>query len=62
MERLTTLRAWHIAAVALILLHTLSFLYALTMALTIGAFGAVLMLAYLDIRVMLSLSHLYLRK
>lgn len=62
LNRLTTLRAWYIAAVALILLHTLSFLYALTMALTIGAFGAVLMLAYLDVRVMLSLSHLYLRK
>lgn len=62
LNRLTTLRAWYIAAVALILLHTLSFLYALAMALTIGAFGAVLMLAYLDVRVMLSLSHLYLRK
>lgn len=62
LNRLTRLRAWYIAAVALILLHTLSFLYALAMALTIGAFGAVLMLAYLDVRVMLSLSHLYLRK
>lgn len=62
LNRLTTLRAWYIIAVALVLLHTLSFLYALAMALTIGAFGAVLMLAYLDVRVMLSLSHLYLRK
>lgn len=62
LNRLTTLRAWYIVAVALILLHTLSFLYALAMALTIGAFGAVLMLAYLDVRVMLSLGHLYLRK
>lgn len=62
LNRLTRLRAWYIVGVALILLHTLSFLYALAMALTIGAFGAVLMLAYLDVRVMLSLSHLYLRK
>lgn len=60
--RITTLRGWYVVAIALVLLHTLSFLYALAMALTIGAYGAVLMLAYLDFRVMLSLGHLYIRR
>lgn len=60
--RTTRLRLWLIVAIALILLHALSFLYALAMALTIGAFGAVLMLALLDAVVIIPLTELYTRK
>ena len=47
-------------AVSFVLLHAFSFLYALTMALTIGAFGAVAMLAFLDMMVLIPLADLYL--
>ena len=60
--RTTTLRLWLLVAIALILLHSLSFLYALAMALTLGAFGAVLMLALLDMLVIIPLAELYARK
>ena len=60
--RTTRLRLWCLVAIALILLHALSFLYALAMALTIGALGAVLMLALLDILVIIPLIELYIRK
>lgn len=60
--RLTRLKLWLLVAVALILLHALSFLYALAMALTIGAFGAVAMLALLDVLVIVPLTELYLSK
>lgn len=60
--RTTRLRLWYLVAIALILLHALSFLYALAMALTIGAFGAVLMLALLDALVIIPLVELYTRK
>lgn len=56
----TGLREWLVIAVGLILLHALSFLYALAMALTIGAFGAVAMLAFLDMMVLIPLSDLYM--
>lgn len=58
--RITSLKLWILCAVALILLHALSFLYALAMALTIGAFGAVAMLAFFDIMVLIPLADLYL--
>lgn len=58
--RITSLKVWILCAVALILLHALSFLYALAMALTIGAFGAVAMLAFFDIMVLIPLEDLYL--
>lgn len=58
--RITSLKVWILCAVALILLHALSFLYALAMALTIGAFGAVAMLAFFDIMVLIPLADLYL--
>lgn len=62
------LMLWHIsgvkiflpAAIFCILLHSYSFLYALSMALTIGAFGAVAMFAFWDIVIVISLSDLYL--
>lgn len=62
LHRLTSLRCWYLIAIAFILLHSLSFLYALAMALTIGAFGAVLMLAYLHVKVILALTDLYISK
>ncbi|MBQ6688535.1 MAG: M20/M25/M40 family metallo-hydrolase [Bacteroidales bacterium] len=56
----TGLRLWLVIAVGVILLHAFSFLYALAMALTIGAFGAVAMLSFLDMMVLIPLSDLYL--
>ncbi len=58
--RLTSLRLWFLLAIGLILLHAFSFLYALAMALTIGAFGAVAMLAFCDIMVLIPMADLYL--
>ena len=57
---LTNLKLWIVAAVALILLHVFSFYFALSMALTIGAFGAEMMLAFLDIMVLIPMADLYL--
>lgn len=47
-------------SIAMILLHAFSFLYALVMALTIGAYGAVAMLAFCDFMVLIPLADLYL--
>ncbi len=58
--RSTTLKFWLLAAMALILLHAFSFFYALAMALTIGAFGAVAMLAFLDLMVLRPVTYFYL--
>ncbi len=58
--RLISWKIWLLAAIALILLHAFSFLYALAMALTIGAFGAVAMLAFLDLMVLIPLADMYL--
>ena len=58
--RLTSLKLWMLCAIALILLHAFSFLYALAMALTIGAFGAVAMLAFIDIMVLVPMADIYL--
>ena len=57
---LTNLRVWLLAAIVLILLHAFSFYYALAMALTIGALGAVMMLAFFDVMILIPLSDLYL--
>ena len=57
---LTNLRVWLPVAIVLILLHAFSFYYALAMALTIGALGAVMMLAFFDIMVIIPLADLYL--
>ena len=57
---LTNLRIWLVAAVGLILLHALSFYFALSMALTIGALGAVMMLAFFDIMILIPLADLYM--
>ena len=57
---LTGLKIWLPVAIFAILLHVFSFYFALSMALTIGAFGAVMMLAFFDIMVMIPLADLYL--
>ena len=57
---LTNLRIWLPIAIVMILLHAFSFYYALAMALTIGALGAVMMLAFFDIMVIIPLADLYL--
>ena len=57
---LTGLKFWLPAAIFAILLHVFSFYFALSMALTIGAFGAVMMLAFLDIMVLIPMADLYL--
>lgn len=57
---LTSLKLWLVAAIGLILLHAFSFFYALAMALTIGAFGAVAMLAFIDLMVLIPLADLYM--
>ena len=58
--RMTTLKAWIPVAIVMILLHAFSFLYALSMALTIGALGAVAMIAFLDMMVLIPLGDLYI--
>lgn len=58
--RLTSFKLWLPLAVALILLHAFSFLYALAVALTIGAFGVVAMLAFLDLMVIIPMIDLYI--
>ena len=58
--RLTSLKVWLPVSIAMILLHAFSFLHALAMALTIGAFGAVAMLAFCDIMVLIPMADLYL--
>lgn len=58
--RTTSMKFWLLCAIFIILLHALSFLHALAMALTIGAFGAVAMLAFCDLMVLIPLADLYL--
>ncbi len=60
--RATRLKVWLLAAITITLLHAFSFLYALAMALTIGALGAITMLAVCDILILLPLSDLYCSK
>ena len=57
---LTSLKVWIPVAIVAVLLHVFSFYFALSMALTIGAFGAVMMLAFFDIMVLIPLADLYL--
>lgn len=57
--RLIPARVWLLAAMVLTLLHAFSFLFALSMALTIGALGAVMMIAFIDIMLLIPLADLY---
>ena len=56
----TSLKVWLLAAIVLILLHAFSFLFALAMALTIGAYGVIALLAFLDMMVLMPLADLYI--
>ena len=56
----TSLKVWLVIAVGMILLHAYSFYFALAMALTIGAYGAVAMLFFFDIMVLIPFADLYL--
>ena len=58
--RLTSWKLWIPLAAAVIMLHAFSFLHALAMALTIGAFGAVAMIAFMDLTVLIPLIDSYL--
>lgn len=58
--RLTSLRFWLLAAIFATLLHAFSFLFALSMSLTIGAYGAVMMLAFIDVMMLIPLADLYM--
>lgn len=60
--RISKQKIFTLLAIGLILLHAFSFLHALAMALTIGAFGAVLMLALLDLLAIIPLADIYLTK
>lgn len=57
---LTSLRVWLFVAILATLLHAFSFLYALSMALTIGAFGAVMMIAAIDLMMLIPMADLYM--
>lgn len=58
--RLTGIKEGLLIAFAAILLHALSFLTNLALALTIGAFGAIALLAFFDLMVLIPMADLYL--
>ena len=60
--RLTSLKVWLLAAIFATLLHAFSFLFALSMALTIGAFGAVMMIAAIDLMMLIPMADLYMMR
>ena len=57
---MTNLRVWIPVAIALILLHAFSFYYALSMALTIGALGAVMMLVFMVVILIIPMADIYM--
>ena len=60
LHRLTGLRMWLFAAIFATLLHAFSFLFALSMALTIGAYGAVMMIGAIDLMMLIPMADLYM--
>ena len=58
--KITSLKVWMLVAVFATLLHAFSFLYALSMALTIGAFGAVMLIAVIDLMMLIPMADLYM--
>ena len=56
----TSCKFFMVLAIGVILLHAFSFYFALAMALTIGAYGAVAMLAFFDMMVLIPLADLYM--
>lgn len=59
--RVTSIREWFLLAIAVTLLHAFSFLYTLAMALTLGALGAVAMIAVMDFMVLIPMADIYLK-
>lgn len=57
---MTSLKLWMVLSIGCILLHAFSFLYALAMAMTIGAYGAVAMLGFFDLMVLIPMADLYI--
>ena len=57
--KVTSLKVWILVAVFATLLHAFSFLYALSMALTIGAFGAVMLIAAIDLMMLIPMADIY---
>ena len=57
---MTNLRIWLPIAVAFVLLHAFSFYYALSMALTIGALGAVMMLSFFVVMMIIPMADIYM--
>lgn len=58
--RLTSLKLWMLIAIFATLLHVFSFLFALSMALTIGAYGAVMMIATIDLMMLIPMADIYM--
>ena len=58
--RLTSMKFWLLAGIFATLLHAFSFLFALSMALTIGAVGAVMMIAAIDLMMLIPMADLYM--
>lgn len=59
--RLTSIKEWLVLAIGIVLLHAFSFLYALAMALTMGALGAVAMIALIDFMMLIPLADIYIK-
>ena len=57
---LTNLRAWLLIGIVLMLLHALSFYFVLSMTLTIGALGIVMMLSFFVVMLIVSMADLYM--
>ena len=58
--RFTSMRVWLLVTIFAVLLHAFSFLFALSMALTIGAYGAVMMIAAIDLMMLIPMADLYM--
>lgn len=57
--RFTSIKEWLLIAAAVTLLHAFSFLYVLAMALTLGALGAVALIAVIDFMMLIPIADLY---
>ena len=58
--RFTSMKVWLLVTIFAVLLHAFSFLFALSMALTIGAYGAVMMIAAIDLMMLIPMADLYM--
>ncbi len=60
--RVSGLKLFLVLGMVPVLLHAFSFLFALSMALTIGAFGAVAMIGFIDMMALIPLADMYIGK